>query len=211
MTAPTVLFDLDGTLVDSLPGIAAGMNAALGTSMSDAEIRPFVGPPLPDTFHRLTGATGAALDAVVAAYRARYAELMVEMTAVYDGIPELLDTLAARGATLAVATSKSRPLARDLLAGLGLADRFAAIEGPVPGGRAGYDDKATTIGHALAALGTPPGARVTMVGDRHHDVDGARAHGLRAVGVTWGFGDTAELAGADALAATPAEIAALVA
>jgi phosphoglycolate phosphatase len=206
----TVLLDLDGTLADSLPGITAATNAALGTSLSAEEVRPRVGPPLHETFAALTGATGEELDEAVARYRAIYAELMLEGTVVFDGIPELLAQLRDAGLLLAVATSKARPLAVPPLEGLGLAGFFAAIEGPVPGGPAAHHHTRATIGVALDALGRPPVATVTMVGDRHHDVEGAHAHGIRAVGVTWGFGSREELRGADALAATPAALGALL-
>src|SRR4051812_25842531 len=99
-----VLLDLDGTLVDSLPGITAGINAALGTSYSEEEIRPRIGPPLHETLGALTGAAGAELDAVVAHYRALYADLIAEGTTVYDGIVELLDRLVAARLVLGVAT-----------------------------------------------------------------------------------------------------------
>jgi phosphoglycolate phosphatase len=192
-----VLFDLDGTLVDSLPGIAAGINAVLGTAYPPEEIRRYVGPPLHDTFAALTGA--GDVEDLVAEYRRVYAEIMVDGTRVFEGIREALAALD--GTTLAVATSKAQPLATALLDGLGLADHFAAIVGPVPPAR---DDKAQTIAQALAALGRPVTA--TMVGDRHHDIDGAHANGLRAVGVTWGFGTREELAGADVLVNSPGEL-----
>jgi phosphoglycolate phosphatase len=197
-----VLFDLDGTLVDSLPGIRRGINETLGLQLTDDEVRPLVGPPSHDTFATLTGASGPELDALVAGYRARYAQIMVEGSVPYPGIRELLADLAAEGATLAVATSKSRHLARDLLEQLGLAERFAAIQGPGMGGDGIRDTKSQTIAAALADLGVSGSRAITMAGDRSHDMEGAHAHGLRAVGVLWGFGSQDELtaAGADALA-----------
>lgn len=202
-----VLLDLDGTLVDSLPGITAAMNATLGTTYSEDEVRPRIGPPLQVTLGTLTGETGARLDAIVTAYRATYAQVMLDGTVVYDGIPELLEGLTDAGLTLAVATSKARHLAVALLDGLGLSPFFAAIEGPVP---PAHDDKATTIGRALRAVGATASPAVTMVGDRHHDIDGARTHGLRAIGVLWGFGSRDELAGAGVVAATPQELRSLL-
>jgi len=162
----TILFDLDGTLVDSLPGIAAGTNAVLGTAMSPDDVRPFVGPPLHESFAALTGSTGADLDALVAEYRRVYAELMVDGAVVFDGVAAALKQLSEEGATMAVATSKAQPLAVGLLEGLGLASFFAAVCGPVPPAR---DDKTATIGDALLALGSPPAESVTMVGDRVHE------------------------------------------
>lgn len=214
--AVTVLFDLDGTLVDSRPGIVAAINAtlrALGEpERASSELERFIGPPLHETFATLLAERspdGTGLDDIVAMYRARYRLAMVEGTTVYHGITALLDALAATGTPLAVATSKARPLAVPLLEGLGLAGRFRVIAGPVPPAR---DDKAQTIAQALAELGPAAGDAPVMVGDRHHDIAGARAHGLRAIGVTWGFGGEAELraAGADAVAADPAALGALL-
>jgi phosphoglycolate phosphatase len=216
--AVAVLFDLDGTLVDSRPGIIAALNEtlrALGEpERASAELEPLIGPPVHEAFAGLLAdraPDGAALDEIVAGYRARYRVGMVERSIVYPGVPELLEALDAAGEALAVATSKAGPLAAELLAGLGLAHRFRAIVGPVPPAR---DDKARTIGRALEALGiaASAGPGAVMVGDRHHDVAGARAHGMRAIGVTWGFGDADELraAGADAIAADPAALGALL-
>jgi phosphoglycolate phosphatase len=201
----TVLFDLDGTLVDSLPGIAAGTNAVLGTSFSSEEIRQYVGPPLHGTFATLTGRDD--VDDLVAEYRDVYASLMVSGSVVFDGVVAALKQLSEEAVTMAVATSKAQPLAVGLLEGLGLASFFDAVCGPVPPAR---DDKAATIADALGALGTPPAESVTMVGDRVHDIDGAHAHGLRAVGVTWGFGAPGELRDADVLVDTPAELVAVL-
>jgi phosphoglycolate phosphatase len=210
---PAVLLDLDGTLADSPAGIVAGLNQTLGAlglpARSAEELHPFIGPPLHHTFGALLGrdVDDPSLDRVIADYRARYAKLMLEYTPLYPGIPEALDALIAAGCRLAVATSKARPLAERLVEGLGLAGRLDAVCGPLPPAR---DDKATTIGHALAALGGPQ--RAVMVGDRSHDVDGARVHGLGCVGVLWGVGDRAELedAGAAALCEAPDRLAEVV-
>jgi phosphoglycolate phosphatase-like HAD superfamily hydrolase len=194
-----VLFDLDGTLVDSLPGIAAGINAVLGTAYSRDEIRAHVGPPVHDTFAALTGRDD--LEDLVAEYRGVYAELMVEGTEVIDGIVPALSELRADGFTLAVATAKAQPLAVGLLDGLGLSRFFAAVCGPVP---PAHDDKTTTIARAVRELGSPSGA--VMVGDRHHDIEGAHANGLRTIGVTWGFGAREELGDADVIIDSPAAL-----
>ncbi|MCW3040470.1 MAG: family hydrolase, partial [Solirubrobacterales bacterium] len=198
--AYAVLLDLDGTLADSRAGIVAGMNQtleALGEPTREAaELHGFIGPPLHQTFATLLRRPpeDPALDGIIAAYRERYSKLMLEMTPLYEGIPEALDALIEAGCVLAVATSKSRPLAERLVEGLGLAGRLEAVCGPVPPAR---DDKAATVGQALAALRVGQGPRwpdrAVMVGDRRHDVDGARTQGLACVGVTWGVGDRAEL------------------
>jgi phosphoglycolate phosphatase len=207
--AAAVLLDLDGTLVDSRAGIVAGMNATLEAHglppRPTAELEARIGPPVHDTFGWLFALPPGdeALDALVDEYRARYAKLMLAVTPVFDGIPEALAELQAAGHVLAIATSKARHLAQDLADGLGLAPYLSAVRGPVPPSR---DDKAATIARALADLGQP--ARAVMVGDRHHDIEGAHAHGLPAIGVLWGIGDAAELqaAGAQVLCATPADL-----
>ena len=211
-----MLFDLDGTLVDSRPGIVAAINAtlrALGEPERPApELERFIGPPLHETFGTLLGdrsPDGAGLDEIVAEYRDRYRLGMVAGSTVYPGITELLDALAAAGRPLAVATSKARTLAVPLLEGLGLAGRFRVIAGPVPPAR---DDKAQTIAQALTGLGATAADAPVMIGDRHHDIDGGRAHGLRTIGAAWGFGGEAELreAGADDVAADPAAVRGLL-
>jgi phosphoglycolate phosphatase len=212
--SPAVLLDLDGTLVDSRAAIVAGMNATLLAHGLEprpaADIEARIGPPVHDTFAWLFGLEhgDSGLDALVSEYRGRYAELMLSRTPVFDGIHAALADLQAAGYRLAIATSKARHLARSLADGLGLTPYLTAVRGPVPPAR---DDKAVTIGHALADLGHPPGA--VMVGDRLHDVEGAHAHGLPAIGVLWGIGDADELlgAGAAALCASPDALVAAVA
>ncbi len=205
-----VLFDMDGTLVDSQPGIVVAMNAtlrALGEPERDeADLRARIGPPLPETIGELLGRPPAELDDIVAGYRERYRATMREGTFVYPGIPELLADLHAAGHPLAVATSKAQPLAQELLDHLGLGPWFVAVRGPVP---PAHEDKAGTIGRALEALDT---TEAVLVGDRHHDVTGARAHGLATIGAAWGYGGEDELwaAGARAIARRPDEVPALL-
>ena len=189
-------------LIDSRAPIAACVNAALAVHglppRDPTELHRFIGPPLHETFVLLVGAELA--DACVATYRDIYRQRAAAETPVFAGIHELLAGLAGR--PLAVATSKPQAIAEPLVTALGLREHFAAVVGPPL-----EEDrpKAHTIGAALAALGVTD---ATMVGDRSFDIAGAHAHGLRAVGVLWGIGDEAELraAGADALAATPAEL-----
>jgi phosphoglycolate phosphatase len=206
-----VLFDMDGTLVDSQPGIVAAMNRtlrALGEPERDPEdLRARIGPPLQDTFGDLLGRPATEVDDIVAAYRDRYRETMRDGTFVFPGIPELLADLTAAEHPLAVATSKAQPLAQELLDHLGLGPWFAAVCGPVP---PSHEDKAGTIGRALDELGT---STAVLVGDRHHDVTGARAHGLATIGAGWGYGGEDELwaAGARAIARRPDEVPGLLA
>jgi phosphoglycolate phosphatase len=205
-----VLFDMDGTLVDSRPGIVTAMNAtlrALGEPERDPEdLRARIGPPLQETIGTLLGRPPGEVEDIAEAYRARYRKTMREETFVYPGIPELLADLAAAGHPMAVATSKAQPLAEELLDHLGLGPWFAAVCGPVP---PSVEDKAATVARALDALGT---REAVLVGDRHHDVTGAREHGVATIGAAWGYGGEDELwaAGARAIARRPDEVPGLL-
>jgi phosphoglycolate phosphatase len=205
-----VLFDLDGVLVDSRAAISGAMNHALAANgfalRAEAELYRFIGPPLAVGFAELTAQPleSAAVVACVTAYRERYAITSLTETEVFPGIEDALDDLGQRH-RLAVATSKALALAEPLLAGLGLLKRFEVVAGPDLTAR--VEDKSTTIGAALEALDVERGI---MVGDRSFDIAGARAHGLAAVGVTWGIGSAAELAAADAIVDEPAQLPSLV-
>jgi phosphoglycolate phosphatase len=206
----SVLFDLDGVLVDSRAAIGASMNHALVSlgheRREEAELHRYIGPPLYGAFSELTGkpTDSDEVAALVAAYRARYAVASLRDSLVYDGIEEALETLG-REHTLAVATSKPRTFAVPLLEVVGLSRHFAWIAGPEMD--AMMEPKAVTVRDALAHVGGPP---AVMIGDRIHDIEGARANGIPVVAVAWGIGDATELSGADALVRAPDEIPGVV-
>jgi len=202
-----LLFDLDGCLVDSLPSIARCWGetlAAVGRpAPSLADVRPYVGPPADQIARALApDRSESEIAQLVAAYRR--CTTVAEDVAAFPGIPELLAALSDRGVPLAVATSKSIEVVEPLLERLGLARWFAVVEGT------GRDelgtDKATIVARALSRLA--PTQAFAHVGDREHDVIGAHAHGLTAIGVLWGYGSAGELtaAGVDMLVTTPAEL-----
>src|SRR5262249_25586809 len=120
-------------------------------------------------------------------------------------IPAALDDLASNGWKLFVATSKRIDSAREIITALGLAPRFVSVHGAT--GAGAQDQKPLLIARLLRAEGLDPNAAV-MVGDRHHDIEGARANAVRSVGVLWGYGGRNELkaAGADALASAPQDL-----
>lgn len=194
----TVLLDLDGTLVDSAAGIVAHLDAALAAvgapRPDEAALRACVGPPFETALPAL-GLTAEQTAAAIAAYRHSYSAVAAGLSPPFPGVPALLDRLRAAGLRLALATSKPEYLARDVTRGTGLAARLDAVGGADhPGGRVG---KAAVVGALLERLGLDPRVDpVLMVGDRHHDVDGAAAHGVRTVGVGWGYAEPGELAGA---------------
>ncbi|WP_245933653.1 HAD hydrolase-like protein [Arthrobacter livingstonensis] len=198
---PAVLFDLDGTLVDPAGGITGGIAHALRVMdlpvPGPEVLNRMVGPKLADGLVGIVGVPEPLVPDVIAAYRSWYSLRGMAMSRVYPGIPELLGQLRAGGVRLAVATQKPEALARTLLAHHGLADSFDVIRGShtdeslmpgEPGYRAG---KAEIIGSALEWLGGQ--GRSIMVGDRHQDVNGARANGLDCIGVAWGFAPEGEL------------------
>ena len=212
MAQLTVLLDLDGALVDSLPGIAASGRAelvALGHPPDPGlDIAAMIGPPIEEMMQLMLARYGDDRVAEgVAAYRADYGARGLLASAPYPGIPEALDALRAAGARLILATSKRRVFAERILDHTGLAPRFAAVHGSEPGGA--LDHKPELIAHILARHDLDPAACV-MVGDRRHDIAGARANGMRGLGVLWGYGAREELeaAGADALVAAPHDLAA---
>ncbi|MBB3083466.1 HAD hydrolase-like protein [Geodermatophilus sabuli] len=203
-----VLFDLDGTLVGSSPGIHASVRAAAAAlglpEPTPAQLRGMVGPPLQDGFALVLGVPPADVPRAVAAYRAHYAAGALLDVTVHAGIPELLAELTARGATLAVATSKPEPFAVRVLEHTGLLPAFAGVHGATLDGAVRHKDQVVA-----AALAAHPGGRdPVLVGDRAHDVLGAAAHGLPCIGAGWGAAEAGELedAGAAVVVATPAEV-----
>ncbi|ACZ29403.1 Haloacid dehalogenase domain protein hydrolase [Xylanimonas cellulosilytica DSM 15894] len=192
-----VLLDLDGTLMDSAPGItrsAAHAFRVLGLPVpDDAALRSFVGPPIGDSLR----AHGVPADRVadgVAAYREVFRETGMWENAVFEGIPAQLALLREAGCTLAVATSKPEVFAVPIAERFGLAPLIDGVFG-APLDESG--SKAGVIAKALAALGWS-GEPALMVGDRVYDVVGAREHGIDTLGVSWGYptGDELVQAGA---------------
>jgi len=209
MRFDTILFDLDGTLTDSAPGILASVRHALGRAgladPGDAVLRRFVGPPLLDSFQRYCGLTEDGARRAIADYREYYTAGGLFENRVYDGVPAMLDRLAAGGMRLLVATAKPEPYAQRILEHFGLADRFEAVHGATLDGQRIH--KHEVIAWALAHTQEP--GCVVMAGDRANDVEGAHMNGMPCIGVR-GYGDEMELAGAEYLARFPAEVADLM-
>lgn len=189
VSAELVIFDLDGTLTDSAAGIVASFRHALehiGAPVPDGDLaQRLVGPPM---HHTLAGmGLGEQTDAAIAAYRADYTNRGWLMNTMFDGVTALLADLRAAGVRLAVATSKVEPTARKILAHFSLDGFFEVVAGAsIDGTRSA---KSEVLAHALEQLAPLP-ARVLMVGDRRHDVDGAAAHGIDTVLVGWGYGQS---------------------
>lgn len=202
-----VLFDLDGTLTDSAPGIVTSFRHALteiGAAIPDGDLAGrIVGPPMARTLHSM--GLGAQADDAMTAYRAHYITHGWSMNSVFDGIEPLLIDLKAGGVRLAVATSKMETTARRILEHFGLDGYFEVIAGASSDGSRA--EKADVVAHALRQLQPLP-ERVLMVGDRRHDVEGAAMHGIDTVVVGWGYGQ-ADFDGSDLVATRVSDIGGL--
>ena len=208
MAPDIVLFDLDGTLTDAAPGIVNGMRIVFdhfGIEQPDeTTMRTHLGPPLAVTWREHYNFTEEQITQALVIYRDYYHEVGMFENEVFDGIPELLTALNDNNITLATATSKPDFSATRIIEHFGLRDHFAFIGAAnLEGTR---DSKALVVGHTLEQLNANSTThRILMVGDRRHDVEGAREHGIDTIGVLWGYGTAEELstAGAIALAETP--------
>lgn len=209
-----VLFDLDGTLTDPHVGITRCLAHALdsvGQPVEDPNsLRVFIGPPLIEGFAEM-GVPHNRIEDAIAAYRDRFTKVGMFENALIDGIFPVLLTLLAQGTRLAVATSKPEPFAEKILEHFDINELFEVIAGATLDNRRRH--KEDVIEHALNALDHPTAQSVIMVGDREHDVYGARAHGIESIGVLWGFGSRGELldANAEHIVATIDELALLLA
>ncbi len=200
------IFDLDGTLVDSAPGIVEAFRRTLddsGRRAPDEVLATLIGPPLTDSFRTL-GFPESELRPVVARYREHYATIGIPGCRPYGGIDDLLTRLRDQGWVLAVATAKRQDFAERILADWGLEHHFRAVVGASLDGRLGPKTEIVSQARALLA----PHETRWMVGDRRFDVLAARACGLDCVGVAWGYGTPAELeqAGAVAVVTSPADL-----
>jgi len=211
LPAPTVLLDLDGTLIDSEPGILSSCHAALRalghTPDPSLDLSAFIGPPIEDIMRVLLEPYGddRTTDAV-AAYRGDYGQNGLFLSLPYPGIAEALTTLRDAGVQLILATSKRREFAERILEHIGFTDLFSAIHGSEPGGA--LDHKPELIAHIIERHGLAT-SHCVMMGDRRFDITGAHANKIRALGVLWGYGTQEELeaAGADGLVFEPAGLA----
>jgi phosphoglycolate phosphatase len=194
-----IFFDLDGTLVDPREGIVGSIQyalQALGEPACDPSfLTRFIGPPLAGTFRTLLGADdpGRVREAI-AAYRVRFAATGIRQNIVYEGIREGLRALSDAGLVLWVVTSKPGEYAERIVDACGLGSVFAGVHGSTLDGE--RTEKGALIRHVLVAESLSP-QTVLMVGDRAHDVVGARENGVACVAVAWGYGSREELDAAE--------------
>ena len=204
-TETTLFFDLDGTLTDPKPGITRSIQYALQRLdlpvPSQDELTWCIGPPLRASFVTLLGGEEDA-DRAVAFYRERFGDVGLFENSVYPDIDAMLASLGKARLRLFVATSKPHVYARRIVDHFGLGRHFEHVFGSELDGRRVH--KADLLGFALGQTGTDP-AQALMIGDRSHDVIGAKANRMGAIGVTYGYGSGEELvaAGARHLCASP--------
>ncbi len=206
-----LLFDLDGTLTDSAEGIFHCVGhalAAFGIDAAPESLRGYIGPPLNWSFPHFHGLSEEQTDRAIQLFREEYEAGGKFENRVYDGIPALLTALRGAGYLLGVATSKPYRFAIQILDHFGLSPYFDYIAGTGEDERGGKEE---VVRASVAHFGVPA-EEMYMIGDREHDIIGAHAVGIEAIGVLWGYGSRAELAehGAEHIVATTEELAMLL-
>ena len=204
-----IYFDLDGTLTNPKPGITRSIQYALQkldhpTMPTEDELTWCIGPPLRASFVRLLGAETSA-DLAVSYYRERFSDIGLYENGVYDGIGDVLTSLRTSGHRLFVATSKPHVFAERIIDHFGLRNHFERVFGSeLDGTRV---DKSHLLEYALKEALVDP-AKTLMIGDRSHDMIGAKNNGMKGIGVLYGYGSRDELlqAGAQHVCATPGAI-----
>ena len=199
-----IFFDLDGTLTDPYEGITKSVVYALkkfGIEVnSRQELKCFIGPPLHESFMKYYGMTDKDADKAIVYYREYFSVEGLFENTVYRGIPALLCQLCDSGARLSVATSKPEIFAKRILDKFGLTKYFAFIAGSELSGQRVNKDE--VIEYAISNLNISDRSSVIMVGDRLHDIAGAKKTQIDSAGVLWGYGSRKEHeeAGADYIA-----------
>ena len=211
MRPDNILFDLDGTLTDSRPGILNTIEHALRALNVEpppqTDLLWCVGPPLREIFSRLLpGADPPTVQRAVDIYRERYQRMGHHENALYAGVPEMLSTLRV-ASRLVLVTAKHQDSAERILEHFELRSHFESVFGSEASGR--LADKRELVRHVLETLQLNAACTV-MVGDRVHDIDGGRHNGIVTIGAAWGYGTREELADADYICATPIDVTALL-
>lgn len=196
----TILFDLDGTLTDSKEGITKSVQYALkdfGIEVDNLDqLQPFLGPPLQVSFKEFYGFNNEDTNIAIAKYRERFATIGAFENSVYEGVEELLQDLIGEGKELAIATSKPEVYTLKILERFNLKKYFKVIVGSeLDGSRS---SKGLVIKEVFKRLKLDNIDNVVMVGDREHDVIGAKECNIPVIGVKYGYGRDGELEQANA-------------
>jgi phosphoglycolate phosphatase len=213
-TTKALIFDLDGTLTDPKPGIAACIQHAmkgLGHHAPDVdELRWCIGPPLKEAFAKLLNtADPTVIDRALVLYRERFGTIGLFENAVYEDVPDTLQALRSLGYRTFVATSKPFVYAERIVRHFALAELFDKVYGSGLNGL--RSDKGELIAHVMLTENLSS-AEVLMIGDREHDVIGAKKNDVGCIGVAYGYGTEEELrtSGALSVAGSPGQIIEIV-
>lgn len=200
MKKDVIFFDLDGTLTDSKEGILNSFAHAakeLGLKkFSRDELEKHIGPPIRDTFLDYFDVCGEQNEAAVHIYREYFSRQGIFENEVYAGIATMLESLAANGKTVVLATSKAEPFALRILEHFDLMKYFTFVAGGIPDGSRMH--KIDVLRHAVAGVKVSDLSSAVMVGDRKYDVEAAAQLGIESIGVLYGYGNFQELTAAGA-------------
>lgn len=207
-----ILFDLDGTLTDPKIGITSSVQYALRAfgieEPSLDKLEPFIGPPLADSFREFYGLNGEQIQTAIDKYRERFENQGIYENEIYPGIALMLKTLNEGGRKLAIASSKPTQFVERILDYFHIREYFDVIVGSnMDGSRSRKEEVVEEALRLLIPAGLSQEDRrvsVAMVGDRKFDIEGAKAHGITSVGVSFGYAPEGELeqAGADFIVGT---------
>ena len=208
------VFDLDGTITDSGTGIMNAIRYAIEKKKfaepPEKVMRSFIGPPLREQFQSVFGLDESESREMVELYRVYYEDRGIFENRVFDGVPEMLETLKNKGVTVLMATSKPEKYAKVIAEHFGLLRYFDFIGGACMDGTRTAKDE--VIGYVIEACGISEEERkqAVMIGDRRHDILGAKKTGLHSMGVLYGYGSREELeeAGAEEIVCLPCDICA---
>lgn len=212
-----VLWDVDGTIADASPGILPRLRQVFASfglpDPEEDELSRWIGPPMFESFQLRAGLDAAQAEEALTRYRAlAAAEGYAASVHIYPGIPEVLRAVRKAGIPQATASTKPENQVRAILEHYGLIGDFTAISGARSGAIGRADGKAFVLGRALERLQAAGAdtSRPVLIGDRHHDIDGAAEYGIPVIFSDWGFGDEAEAAGAAHRARNAEELQALL-
>ena len=210
----TILFDLDGTLTDPGEGITNSVAYALkkyDIEVSDrSELYKFIGPPLKDSFMKYYGFSEEKAVEAIAYYREYFRDRGIFENRVYEGVTDILETLYSKGKRIVLAKSKPEEFAVRILEHFELKKYFTVVAGASMD--SSRSKKGDVIAYAISLCSDFDKDSAIMIGDREHDIIGAKENNLKSIGVLYGYGDENELqtAGADYIVSTTEDVLRLV-
>lgn len=191
-----LLFDLDGTLIDSKRGIFNAVHYTLDSmgiprENRPADLNPFIGPPLRESFRNLFNFSTDVAEAATIKYREYYGEKGLFEFDIFQGIPEVIKKLADKGFKLCVVTSKAELYAKLIIESTPFGKYFQTTSGCEIDGR--RSTKQELISYTLEKLNIQPSKKILMIGDRYHDIRGAKETGISSAAILYGYGSREEL------------------